>query len=88
MKKPKRWIFFYQKSGHTISEYVTCVGTGSVIPVDGRLRNASVEFRVTHGYYPIPKAAVAFAIHYGERILDARRRTPIRLLSDKRNNED
>lgn len=53
MKKPKRWIFFYQESGHTIPEYVECVGTGSVIPVDGRLRNASVEFRVTHGYYPI-----------------------------------
>ena len=88
MRKPKRWIVFYQLSGHTIPEYIECVGTGSVIPVDGRLRNVSVEFRVTHGYYPIPKRAVAFAIHYGERILNARRRTPIRLLSDKRNNED
>lgn len=88
MRKLKRWIVFYQYSGHTIPEYIECVGTGSVIPVDGRLRNASVEFRITHGYYPIPKRAVAFAIHYGERLLDARRRTPIRLLSDKRNNED
>lgn len=88
MKKPKRWIFFYQLSGHTVPEYVECVGTGSVIHVDGRLRNATVEFYVTHGYYPIPKRAVAFAIHYGETILDARRRTPIRLLSNKHNNED
>lgn len=88
MRKPRRWIFFYQKSGHTIPEYVGCVGTGSVLPVDNRLSNASIEFRVTHGYYPIPKRAVAFAICYGERIIDARRQTPIRLLNDKRNNED
>lgn len=88
MRKPRRWIFFYQVSGHTIPEYVECVGTGSVIPVDGRLSNASIEFRVTHGYYPIPIRAVAFAIHYGERMIDTRRLTPIRLLSNKRNNED
>lgn len=88
MRKPRRWIFFYQESGHTIPEYVECVGTGSIIPIDNRLSNSSIEFRVTHGYYPIPKQAVAFAIHYGERILDARRRTPIRLLSNKRNNEN
>lgn len=88
MRKPRRWIFFYQESGHTIPEYVECVGTGSVIPVDNRLSNASIEFRITHGYYSIPKQAVAFAICYGERIIDARRQTPIRLLSDKRNNED
>ena len=88
MKKPRRWIVFYQKSGHTIPEYTECVGTGSIIPTDNRLSNDSIEFRVTHGYYPIPKSAVGFAIAYGERILNIRRITPIRLLSNKRNNED
>lgn len=88
MRKPKRWIVFYQLSGHTIPKYIECVGTGSVILVDGRLSKTSIEFRVTNGYYPIPKQAVAFAIYYGERILDARRQTPIRFLSDKRNNKD
>ena len=87
MKKSKRWIVFYQLSGHTIPEYVECVGTGSVIPVDNRLSNASIEFRVTHGYYSIPVAAKAFAICIGERIINLRRYTPIRLLSNKRNNE-
>ena len=70
MKKPRRWIVFYQDSGHDIPEYIECVGTGSVIPVDGRLSNASIEFRVTHGYYPIPIAAKAFAICIGERIIN------------------
>lgn len=88
MKKPKRWIVFYQFSGHTIPEYVECVGTGSVIPVDGKLSNDSIEFRVIHGYYPIPKRAIGFAICYGERIIDLRRLTPIRLFSNKRNDED
>lgn len=88
MRKSKRWIIFYQKSGHTIPEYVECVGGDSIISVDGRLSNATIEFRVTHGYYPIPKRAVAFAIGYGERIIDIRRITPIRLFSNKRNNED
>ena len=85
MRKPKRWIVFYQLSGHTIPEYIECVGTGSVIPVDGRLSNDSIEFRVTHGYYPIPKMAVAFAIHSGDRLLNNSRITNIRLLIDKRN---
>lgn len=88
MKKPRRWIVFYQKSGYAIPEYIECVGTGSIIPADNRLSNASIEFRVTHGYYPIPKRAIGFDIAYGERILDIRRITPIRLLSNKRNNEN
>lgn len=88
MRKLRRWIVFYQLSGHTIPEYIECVGTGSVLPVDNRLSNASIEFRVTHGYYPIPIAAKAFAICVGERILNLRRQTPIRLLSDKRYTED
>lgn len=88
MKKSKRWIVFYQLSGHTIPEYIECVGTGFVLPVDNRLNNNSVKFRVTHGYYPIPIRAIAFAIYCGERIMDLRRLTPIILLSNKCNNED
>lgn len=85
MRKPKRWIVFYQLSGHTIPEYIECVGTGSVIPVDNRLTNSSIEFRVTHGYYPIPTAAKGFAICVGERINNLHRETLIRLLD---NNKD
>ena len=88
MKKPRRWIFFYQESGHAIPRLTDCVGTGSVIPVDNRLSNKTIEFRVTHGYYPIPKRAVAFGIHCGGRLIDAVRRGDIRMLTDKRNIED
>ena len=88
MRKPKRWIVFYQLSGHTIPEYIECVGTGSVILVNGRLSKHFIEFRVTNGYCPIPKNAIAFAIYQGERITDIRRITPVRLLSDKCNIED
>lgn len=85
MKKSKHWIVFYQLSGHTIPEYTECVGTGSVIPVDNRLSNDSIELRVIHGCYPIPAAAKGFAICVGERINNLHRETLIRLLD---NNKD
>ena len=88
MKRPKRWIFFFQESGHTIPKYIKCIGTGSVILVNGRLSKQSIELRVTNGYYPIPKNAIAFAIYQGEKTIDTRRITPIRLLSNKRHIED
>lgn len=85
MKKSKRWIVFYQFSGHIIPEYTECIGTGSVIPVDNRLSNDSIELRVIHRCYPIPTAAKGFAICVGERINNLHRETPIRLFNNNKN---
>lgn len=82
MRKSKRWIVFYQLSGHTILEYVECVGTGSILPIDNRLSNTSIMFRVINKFYPIPKQAIAFAICSGNRIIDLRRQTPYILLNN------
>lgn len=87
MKRTKRWIFFYEYSDKE-SKYIEAVGGDSVLPVDNRLSNETIEFRVTHRYYPIPKRAVAFAIHSGDRLINADRITNIKLLINKHNIED
>lgn len=79
--KPKRFIEFYQQ--YKTGEYAPCIGVNSVINVDNRWNNSSIEDYARRFPYK-PETAVAFKICSGTRILDCKPITELIYLNYKK----
>lgn len=79
--KLKRFIEFYQQ--YKTGEYAPCIGVNSVISVDNRWNNFSIEDYARRFPYK-PKTVVAFKICSGTRILDCKPITELISLNYKK----